>query len=445
MANAVAERPTIRAWRPQPKQARFLARDEDEVLYGGAAFGGKSEALLMFSIRRRDKYPGSAGLILRRTFADLNKEGALIPRSKEVLWGRAAWNEQYHRWTFSNGSLIQFGYLQHPDDHMHYQGTMWEDICWDELTQFPSEFQFEYVNAFCRTDIAGCPPLKRMATNPGGPGHGWVKSRYVDAAKPEERFVTERGTTRAFIPAQADDNVIGLERDPGYIRRLEALPGALGRALRHGDWDVFEGQAFAEWRRHLHICVPFAIPADWTRWVAIDYGFSNPFCALWFAWGPDKKQVYVYRELYATGWRARDQAIRIKAASEGERLSLYAADPSMFAHRPETVGISIAEEYAQAGVRLTAANNERLAGWGVVREALAWKELPSGRLMKEPRLQVFPNCVNLIRTLPALPFDPIKVEDVDTDAEDHAADALRYGLMAERRHEFKREPGMKRY
>ncbi len=427
--------------RPQPKQARFLSSTEDEVLYGGAAFGGKTEALLMHEIRRREKYPGSAGLMLRRTFQDLNKEGALIPRSKEILWGRAHWSEQYHKWTYPNGSVTQFGYLQNPDDHLHYQGTIWEDIKWEELTQFPNEQRYEYVNTFCRSRFAECKPLVRATTNPGGPGHGWVKSRFIDIAPWGETYTYKAGggvKTRLFIPARAEDNAIGLERDPEYVNRLQALPEALRLALWEGSWDSFEGQVFANWRRDLHVCEPFKIPANWTRWTGIDYGFAAPFCCLWFARPPDKSRLVIYRELYATGWRAREQALRIKDASKGEKVWTYAADPSMWQQRRETVGNSIADEYAEAGVILKKANNDRMAGLEVVRQALDWKALPGGRVLKPPLLQAFSTCFNFIRTIPALPYDPIKVEDVDTDAEDHAYDAFRYGVMAAAVQEWKR-------
>lgn len=436
-----------RIWRPQPKQAAFFTRTEDEVLMGGAAFGGKSHALLVFSIRRREKYPRSAGLMLRKTFADLNKEGALIPLSHEMLAGYASWNGTDHKWTFPNGSVLQFGYLQHSEDKYHYQGTMWEDICWDELTQFPNEADYEFVNAFVRTDITGCKPLIRAATNPGGAGHGWVRGRFIDIAPPGETYRDGKGRTRCFIQAYADDNPLGLERNPGYLAHLESLPHALARALRYGDWDQFEGQVFTEWRRDLHVIEPFTIPPEWGRWVAIDYGYANPFCALWLARPPDRSRIYVYRELYQAGWGAREQAKRIIAASKGERIGLYVADPSMWQRREsvgehEILGTTLADEYGKEGLHLTVANNDRLPGWAAVHEALGWKRLPSGRLMIAPKLQVFAGCVNLIRTLPALPYDPVRTEDVDSDSEDHLADALRYGLMAVNREQPKL-PGWK--
>jgi hypothetical protein len=151
--------------------------------------------------------------------------------------------------------------------------------------------------------------------------------------------------------------------------------------------------------------------------------------------------LYVYRELYQSGWRATEQVRRIldlsgfKRAANGnviklgEKIWRHAADPSMWQKRHETTGDSLADEYHRAGLTLTQANNNRMAGLNAIREALNWGRLPEGRLIKPPRLQVFSTCPNLIRTLPALPYDPIRIEDVDTDAEDHAYDTLRYGVM----------------
>jgi phage terminase large subunit len=203
------------------------------------------------------------------------------------------------------------------------------------------------------------------------------------------------------------------------------------------------GQVFADWRRELHVVEPFKIPEDWPRIVAIDYGFANPFCALWLAVDRTERKVYVYREMYRAGWGATEQARRIKDASKGESIRQYVADPSMWQKREtvriaegtmeeRVVGATLADEYTRERIHLTPANHNRLAGLNEVREMLAWKRLPGAeqRLIKPPRLQVFEGCVNLIRTLPALPYDNIVVEDVDTDAEDHAYDALRYGLMA---------------
>ena len=433
-------------WNAQPKQAAFHRRTEDEVLYGGAAFGGKSEALLMFSIRRREKWPGSDGMIIRRSFADLIKPGALIDRSHEILANRrgVAWDGQNHRWRFANGSLLAFGYLDSSNDRLHYQGASIEDICWDELTQIAHEDDYLFVNAFCRSKLSGCRPLVRAATNPGEIGHGWVRRRFVNIAPPLTTYTDPTsGRTRCYIPATLEDNPAGLAINPDYERNLASLPPAMHRALRYGDWDIFAGQVFSEWRRDIHVVPPFAIPADWTRWIAVDYGYVAPFCAGWLARNPQRTRIVIYREAYETGYAASDQAALIRTLSERENIRFGLADPSMWAQREgrtdvqargrrQTVGGSYADDYAQAwqgwGVPLHKANNNRIQGKNHVHQALAYEVSQGGALAIPPLLQVFESCVNLIRTLPELVYDKYDVEDVDTKGEDHAYDMVRYGL-----------------
>ncbi|MEW6045001.1 MAG: phage terminase large subunit [Bacillota bacterium] len=409
-------------WAATPRQALFLNAAEDEVLYGGAAGGGKSDALLMFSILRRIAIPGSRGLILRRTFPEL--ERSLILRSLELLAGRgAAYQAQYKRWRFPNGSLLEFGYCERDEDVYKYQSAEYEDICFDELTQF-TEFQFTYLMSRCRTTKSGVRTLIRAATNPGGVGHGWVRSRFIDIAPWGERYTDpETGRTRRFIPAKLVDNpyLAGGQ----YERMLAQLPEAERRALRDGDWDVFAGQVFKEFSRDAHVIEPFPIPAGWRRWRALDFGFTNPACVLWLALGPDET-VYVYRELYVTGMRAAELAQRVVEMSRGESITLTLADPAIFAKTGHE-GESIAETMRQNGLPCQKADNDRLAGKQRVHDYLTvfegWDGNPTSRL------KIFSTCTNLIRTLPQLVYDKTRPEDVDTDGEDHAYDALRYALM----------------
>lgn len=410
-------------WRAQPRQKLFLRAEEDEVLYGGAAGGGKTDALIICGVRLNVRYPGSKVLFLRRTFADLDKPGAAISRSHELLTGSAAWDGNQHRWTFANGSIFQFGHLQHDKDVYSYQGAQLDGLLWDELTQFEYE-QYQFLRSRVRATVQGVKPIIRGATNPGGVGHGWVKARWIDAAPWEQSFVIQGQPIRItgrFIPAKVADNPALTERDPGYAGRMADLPEQLRKAYLEGSWDIFAGQVFTEWRYDVHTVDPFPIPKEWKRWRALDWGYNKPFCCLWFARSPEGR-VYVYRELYAAGLTDSEQAKQVRKLSAGESIRFSVADPACWNRNPN--GTSIAQVWADHWLATTPGNHDRLAGWQRVHDYLAWGE---GR---QPALVVFRTCPNLIRTLPAQVYDEHKVEDVDTDGEDHAADTLRYGLMA---------------
>ena len=222
---------------PHPKQAEFLAVETLEALYGGAAGGGKSDALLMAALEHVD-VPGYSALVLRRTFEDLAKPDALIPRSKEWLSETdAKWNDQRHQWTFPSGATLSFGYLQHEDDKYHYQGAAYQFVGWDELTQF-TETQYTYLFSRCRRPsdlspnaaLAAVPLRIRAASNPGGVGHEWVKKRFaIDREGGHD-------ANRPFIPARLEDNP-SLDAET-YEVSLSVLDLVTRSQLRYGDWDI---------------------------------------------------------------------------------------------------------------------------------------------------------------------------------------------------------------
>jgi predicted phage terminase large subunit-like protein len=219
---------------PTERQAVFLTEPVDEALYGGAAGGGKSVALLMAALQYVTE-PGYDALLLRRTFADLNKPRALIPLSHEWLHGtRAQWNGNDYRWTFPSGATLSFGYLANQNDHLQYQGAAYSFVGWDELTQFP-ENQYRYLFSRKRKGAGlNFPTRFRATANPGGLGHEWVKSRFIAAAD---------GIKRLFVPAKLDDNPY-LDRDD-YESSLNELDPVTRAQLRNGDWDVRpEGNLF---------------------------------------------------------------------------------------------------------------------------------------------------------------------------------------------------------
>ena len=290
----------------------------------------------------------------------------------------------------------------------------------------------------------GMKPRMILTANPGGVGHHWVKKRFVDPAPALTIFRAKptanqpNPPTRCYVPATASDNP---SNDTGYMDHLNGLPEGLRRALRDGDWNVMEGMRFPQWNIAHHVIEPQDLPiphVGYPRAIGIDYGSSAPFAALWGAKLPDNL-IVVYRELYKPGLTPRQQAELIRdSEAEGERMPdrpiSMVLDPSMWAksvNDPLAVAKdgapppgSIAHAYYEVfGKSIDKARNERVGGWALVDEQLRVRE--DGL----PRLLVHSSCVNLIRTLPALPRDKKNPDDVDTTAEDHAPDALRYLLQ----------------
>jgi hypothetical protein len=449
-------RPMAERWRypykPEPRQVLAHQLVADEMLYGGAAGGGKSEFLLASAVTMALAVPGSRSLILRRTFPDLDR--SLIPRLlARIPKSIATYHSTKHVWTFRNGSVIELGHLQRENDVLQYQGAEYQLVCFDELTQF-TEFQYTYLISRLRAAgevrerlaQLGLRPRMLACTNPGGPGHHWVRIRFIDdnppmrVWRPSATLEDPRPGTRVFIPASLADNP---HLDDSYLDRLGGLDEMLRRALRDGDWDILEGVRFTNWRRAIHVIEPETLPIPLggvTRAVGVDYGLSAPFAALWGAKLTDGL-VVIYRELYEAGLTPREQAKAIQDAERpGERAMNrrvpVALDPSTWARTAHTTKSvkpvdpdepppgSIAEAYRKRlGSAVRKANNDRLAGAALVDDKL--KVRGDGL----PRILVYSTCTNLIRTLPALPRANTNPEDVDTNAEDHSYDALRYLLM----------------
>lgn len=443
-----AEEKAVGEWELQDRQ---LAAEEMagetvfELLYGGAAGGGKSEWLLYHMYRLAVTYPGFKGLMLRRTFPELRR--SLIVRSFErfdtkgtsalAAGVKCKYKATEHVWHFSNGSTIEFGFCEADRDVYQYQSAEYDCVAWDELTQFPTDFPYRYLMSRVRTRIElrvkGLRPHVVAGTNPGNVGGAWVKGRFVDLGAPgvihdvvlEVDGQAARTVNRVFVPAKLSDN--RYIDAPSYRMMLANLDPATRAALEDGSWDVVEGQFFTEWRRELHVIKPFAIPDWWQRARAIDYGYAAPFCCLWGAWDGDGN-VYIYRELYGPGLTPRKQASRILALTKQkggrrEQVAYSVADPSVFAHTG--VGPPIAQQYIDEGLSVRKANNARIDGWARVHEYLT----PDDETGK-PAVFIFSTCLNLIRTLPMLVHDKNHPEDLDTDGEDHAGDTLRYLLMS---------------
>lgn len=404
------------------RQKAFIEATEDEVLYGGAAGGGKSYGQLIDAYLYALKYKKSRQLILRRTFPDLEK--SLIRESRDLYRkDLCEYNASKHTYTFINGSIIDFGYISDEGAGLtQYQSAQYDVIRFDELTHF-TEFMYVYMMSRLR-GANPYPKQMKSSTNPGNVGHGFVKARFIDVAPPDTTIQTPRGTRR-FIPAKVQDNTFLLQADPDYVNRLENLPEEEKKALLYGSWDVYKGQYFTEWDRDKHVIEPFTIPHDWKRFRAMDWGFNDPCAIGWFAVGPDQ-HIYLYRELTMQETLSRDVAKRIVELSEGEHIAYTVASPDMWQRRGQSdiEGESIAETFARNGVPLLKADNSRVIGWNRVRENLAVS--PDGK----PYVQVFKNCLKLIETIPLMIYDDKNSEDVADGLPDHWCEMFRYGLMS---------------
>lgn len=415
---------------PTERQAVFHAATEFDVLYGGAAGGGKSKALLMEGLRVCIQHPGIRVGAFRRTFPEL--EESLLAELAQVDYAKALgcrYERVAHNLKFPNGSVLMFRYARNLPDATVRQGGQYQLLLFDELTLFPPE-----VVAFLSSRLRsgnGLPVIGvRAGSNPGGAGHGEARKRYIDATDKGAKIVTDkRGRTVRFIPSKVDDNP---HVNAEYKQDLDALPEAMRKAFRDGSWDSFSGQVFTEWDPDRHIVPRFKIPDAWLRWQGIDYGWAAPWVVLWAAQDGDGR-VWIYREVTDTKVIERDQARRILDLEAGEHINVRAADPAMWARTG--AALSVAAQYAAEGVHLEPAHNDRLIGKQRVHSYLA--DGPACPVHREmgwetcPMLHVLDGTApELVRTLPSLPYDQRHPEDVDTAAEDHHYDALRYLVFA---------------
>lgn len=472
-------------WTLTPKQelAEVLWSKVDWLLYGGSAGGGKSEFACHHANRLSQQVPGHVSLIVRQSIPELRRSLILrmIARSKQFKTGarlrKVDGQTGFHY--RKNDSLIECGYLA-TDEHLgNYLSAEYDLIILDEATQFTPD-QIIGLSARLRTTkekaMKGARPHLGMFTNPGDKAHAWmydlmvvptdygnkvivynvvnglenpVLVRSYEAPIPVHDATVEqiesillpwaeslnvevdpqKELAVAFVPSKATDNP---HIDPSYLKFLNALPERRRRQLRDGDWDTFEGQFFAEWRREVHVVPAFDIPESWQRARGVDFGTRAPWCCLWGAWDNDGN-CYIYREAYGAGHTPEMQAQRaeelsnwtdLRGIKHKERYDRTVADPAVFSdHRG--AGRSVAQLWAEHGFRVQKAKNDRVAGWANVRQYL-WDHAA-----KEPRLYVMDNCPNLIRTFPLMQHSKSRQEDLDTTLEDHALDALRY-LLATR-------------
>ena len=407
---------------------------------------GKSYAILADPVRGFT-HPKFNGLLLRRSTEELRE---LIRESKALyprVFKKAKWSERDKTWTFPSGAQLWMSFLDRDDDVLRYQGQAFSWIGFDELTQWPTPHAWDYMSSRLRTTAPDLKVYQRATTNPGGPGHWWVKKMFIDPSPPGKAFwatdistgevmvdsdpesetFEEPLTKRKFIPAALRDNPY-LTRDDSYRKQLMSMPEHQRKQLLYGDWDVAEGAAFTEWNRNLHTCEPFSIPSEWAKLRACDYGYGSHTGVLWLAVEPKTDIIYVYRELYVSKVLAVDLADMINGIESGENIRYGILDSSLWHQRGDT-GPSLAEQMIKRGCRWRPSDRSkgsRVAGKNEIHRLLQVDEFT-----EESRMKIFNTCTNLVAQLPLIPLDKRNPEDVDTTyVHDHLYDALRYGVMS---------------
>ena len=425
--------------KPNPRQMLFMKAKNKYVIFGGARGGGKSWAVRMKAVLLCARYAGIRVLIMRRSYPELLENH--IKPLRTMLNGAAKYNGTAHEFRWRNGSVIKFMYCERDGDLQRIQGHEYDVICIDEATQMTEE-QIKAIAA-CLRGANSFPKRMYMTCNPGGPGHQYIKrlkdGRFREGERPEDYV---------FIQSLVTDNKALLKEQPDYVEQLKALPPHQREAWLHGNWDIFEGQFFEEFRddpeRYLdkkwtHVIDPFDPPAGWKIYRSFDWGYAKPFSCGW--WAVDFDGVF-YRILELYGCRKdRDGSdipnegvkwIDEKIFSEIARMEQEhpwlkgkrvqgVADPSIWAG--EENGISrkdVAEKYR---VYFEKGNNERIPGWMQCHYRLAFDE--NGY----PMMYVFKTCRAFIRTIPLLCYDSHAAEDLDSSQEDHVADEWRYFCM----------------
>lgn len=415
--------------KPYPKQIEFFKAREKYVAYGGARGGGKSWAARIKAVLLALNNPGIQILLLRRTLNEL-RENHTTPLQKLLRTKQpdrvANYKDQEKVFEFENTSRIKLGYCDNENDVLQYQGQAYDVIFMEEATQF-TEFQFQCLTESNRSSglcLSPFRPRMYFTCNPGGVGHGWVKRLFID----KDYQGKERPEDYRFIQSLVYENEYLMENDPDYVRTLENLPEDRRKAMLYGDWDIFEGQYFGEFRRDIHVIEPFEIPETWDRYISFDYGLDM-FAVLFHAVDTQGND-YVYKEIHESNLIISDAAKKLKEHKEYKNARYIYAPPDLWNRRNDT-GKSAAEIFYENGIELTKCSADRVDGWYSVKEWIkpyTTQDEQTGEEIKTSNLKIFSNCLNLIRCLPAVQHDDKNPNDVATEPHEltHITDALRY-------------------
>lgn len=429
-------------WAPQEGPQEALMHCPYKLIgFGGARGGGKTDAILgKFGYKASSSGEAFNAVFFRR---EMPQADDLINRAREIYDKVGAlWFEQKKMFVFPEGGRIRFRPLENLSDAEKYQGQNISDIAVEEAGNYPDSKPIDRLFG-CLRSAKGVKTQMILTFNPGGPGHSWLKERFINPAplgwKPIEKTLPNGSKfTYIYIPSKVSDNPLLLLNDPNYIDNLHMVGSPqLVKAWLEGDWNIIEGAYFPEFGGK-HIVAPHPIPKHWSKYIGFDWGYNSPFCAVWGAISSGKDDsgkevpypkgaIVIYREFTNKGLDNAEIGKRIKELSEEEGYDVAVADPSIFSHEG---GASIAEQIRNAGMPFRPADNDRLSGWSQIR--LRLKSNP-------PMLYFFSTCRYLLETIPSLPISQKRPEDVDTEANDHGADALRY-LCKERLLETEYKP-----
>lgn len=467
-------------WRPTPRQAAFLAVPDTvfEVMYGGAAGGGKSEALLNLPIVREFfKEPRFKGILFRRTYPELEAEIILRSQSQGLYEGTGGkYNVEKKRWQWPSGAIMQFGHLEYDRDVRKYDSAEYNLVEFDEVTSF-TEYQYLYMFSRCRSSDPCLPAIIRSGTNPGNVGHSWVRERFVEPCSTGNQILRDKRTnlTRIFIPSKVQDNPHLMHNDPQYINRLQGMAEKDRRAKLDGDWYTFSGQVFDDYREEVydgepnnavHVVDDFTIPSWWPKVLAIDWGYEAMTYALWAAVSPNGR-VYLYREFSIKHAKISQWATEIGRMSHGEVFSDVVICQSAAQQRGDDLTIAEQfEKYSQLRPRLSVnEHGSRIASKLLIQEYMRWRTRPFRKIVAEdfsqetanvilrnlgmeaykdylssfepevlesniPKLQIFRSLEVLRKTIPLCIYDDDKKEDVAEFSGDDPYDCLRYCIRA---------------
>lgn len=447
-------------WEPnRGPQEEFFRRPEFEVMYGGARGGGKTDALVVDHVRFIHN-PEYRGLLLRKTFPELRE---VVDRCHKYYkpyiatpdGGRiySQYNSQEHVWTFSTGAKVELGSMHTEESKYKYIGRQFVRIGFDQLEQF-SESQYDFMMGQSRTpvpELAGFTGVRSTA-NPGGPGHGWVKGRFIADKLPYKTYSKtyklpdgrEIVLDSVFIPAKVYDNPAISINNPAYIAQLMSLEPTLRKAWLDGDWDVFAGQFFTEFSSMVHGVKPFEVPKEWDLFGGLDYGEANPTSFGLYTVDPGNDDLYRIGEYYSPGVGPdHDREIQKTIhdckwtydakLKRGRDVRRVYADPSMWITRKHDTG-RIKSAALAMNHPLVKGTNDRINGWRAVKRLIHWDQSDKGEWLTKPKFFFFnDHCPDFERTIPTVIHakekgDP-KAEDARKGGEDHCADEWRYMVM----------------